>query len=128
MKNKLYILLFLIFLFSGTALWAQQRATPKSGEGISSFLLRHNRSPKKYYDDFIELNKKKLGKNNVLKVGVTLTFASSFPNKGSLIVVPILVVLALEDLCWVPVPLAVVFLASVFPAEVPDDFFTGGMT
>ena len=71
MKNKLYILLFLIFLFSGTALWAQQRATPKSGEGISSFLLRHNRSPKKYYDDFIELNKKKLGKNNVLKVGVT---------------------------------------------------------
>ena len=69
MKNKLYILLFLIFLFSGTALWAQQRATPKSGEGISSFLLRHNRSPKKYYDDFIELNKKKLGKNNVLKVG-----------------------------------------------------------
>ena len=71
MKNKLYILLFLIFLFSGTALWAQQRATPKSGEGISSFLLRHNRSPKKYYDDFIELNKQKLGKNNVLKVGVT---------------------------------------------------------
>ena len=59
---------------------------------------------------------------------MTLTFASSFPNKGSLIVVPILVVLALEDLCWVPVPLAVVFLASVFPAEVPDDFFTGGMT
>ena len=31
----------------------------------------HNRSPKKYYDDFIELNKQKLGKNNVLKVGVT---------------------------------------------------------
>ena len=43
----------------------------KSGEGISSFLLRHNRSPKKYYYDFIELNKQKLGKNNVLKVGVT---------------------------------------------------------
>lgn len=71
MKNKLYILLFLSFLFSGTTLWAQQKATPKAGEGISSFLLRHNRSPKKYYDDFIELNKQKLGKNNVLKVGVT---------------------------------------------------------
>ena len=70
MKNKLYILLFLAFLFSGTTLWAQ-KATPKAGEGISSFLLRHNRSPKKYYDDFIELNKQKLGKNNVLKVGVT---------------------------------------------------------
>ena len=71
MKNNLYILLFLAFLFSGTTLWAQQKATPKAGEGISSFLLRHNRSPKKYYDDFIELNKQKLGKNNVLKVGVT---------------------------------------------------------
>lgn len=71
MKNKLYILLFLAFLFSGTTLWAQQKATPRAGEGISSFLLRHNRSPKKYYDDFIELNKQKLGKNNVLKVGVT---------------------------------------------------------
>mgnify|MGYP001135723053 FL=1 len=71
MKNKLYILLFLALLFSGTTLWAQQKATPKAGEGISSFLLRHNRSPKKYYDDFIELNKQKLGKNNVLKVGVT---------------------------------------------------------
>lgn len=72
MKNKLYILLlFIAFLFSGTALWAQQKATPKEGEGISSFLLRHNRSPKKYYDDFVELNKKKLGKKNVLKAGVT---------------------------------------------------------
>lgn len=71
MKNKLYILLFFAFLFSGTALWAQQKATPKAGDGISTFLLRHNRSPKKYYDDFIELNKKKLGKNKVLKVGVT---------------------------------------------------------
>lgn len=71
MKNKLYILLFLTFLFSGTALWAQQKATPKAGEGISSFLLRHNRTPKKYYEDFIELNKKQLGKNNVLKMGVS---------------------------------------------------------
>ncbi len=71
MKNKLYILLFLAFLFSGTTLWAQQKATPKAGEGISSFLWRHNRSPKKYYDDFIELNKQKLGKNNALKMGVT---------------------------------------------------------
>lgn len=71
MKSKLYILLFFVFLFSGTNLWAQERATPKSGEGISTFLLRHNRSPKKYYDDFIELNKKKLGKGDVLRMGVT---------------------------------------------------------
>ncbi len=71
MKNKLYILLFISFSFFGHNSWAQQKATPKAGEGISSFLLRHNRSPKKYYDDFIELNKQKVGKNNVLKVGVT---------------------------------------------------------
>lgn len=71
MKNKLYILLFFVFLFSGANLWAQERATPKAGEGISTFLLRHNRSPKKYYDDFVELNKKKLDKGDVLKMGVT---------------------------------------------------------
>lgn len=60
-----------MLVFSVTALWAQQKATPKAGEGISSFLLRHNRSPKKYYDDFVELNRKKLGKNKVLKMGVS---------------------------------------------------------
>lgn len=55
------------------SLQAQEKATPKAGEGISTFLLRHNRSPKKYYDDFIGLNKNKLGKGNVLKMGVTYT-------------------------------------------------------
>ena len=61
MKIKLYTF-FLLFslLMSSSVLWAQQKATPKAGEGISSFLLRYNRSPKKYYDDFIELNKKQL--------------------------------------------------------------------
>ena len=71
MKNKLYILLFLAFFFFGHNSLGTAEGNPKAGEGISSFLLRHNRSPKKYYDDFIELNKQKLGKNNVLKVGVT---------------------------------------------------------
>lgn len=72
MKIKLYTF-FLLFslLMSSTVLWAQQKATPKAGEGISSFLLRYNRSPKKYYDDFIELNKKQLGGKHVLKMGVT---------------------------------------------------------
>ena len=73
MKNKLYILLFISFLFLAGSVQAQQKATPKAGEGISTFLLRHNRSPKKYYDDFVELNKAKLGKGNVLKLGVTYT-------------------------------------------------------
>lgn len=71
MKKKLSLLLFFCLLFFLPALMAQEKATPKAGEGISTFLLRYNRSPKKYYDDFVELNKTKLGKGNVLKMGVT---------------------------------------------------------
>ena len=52
---------------------AQEKATPKAGEGVSTFLLRYNRAPAKYYDDFIRLNKGKLGKNDALKLGVTYT-------------------------------------------------------
>ena len=66
--NKYCILLFFCFLFSVSALWGQQKATPKPGEGISTFLLRHNRAPKKYYDDFIKLNEAKLGKGQTLKL------------------------------------------------------------
>lgn len=73
MKKRFYILLFFSFLLLLVKVQAQEKTTPKAGEGISTFLLRHNRAPKKYYDDFIELNKKKLGKDNVLKVGVTYT-------------------------------------------------------
>ena len=73
MKKRFYILLFFSFLLLLVKVQAQEKATPKAGEGISTFLLRHNRAPKKYYDDFIELNKKKLGKDNVLKAGVTYT-------------------------------------------------------
>ena len=73
MKKRFYILLFFSFLLLLVKVQAQEKATPKAGEGISTFLLRHNRAPKKYYEDFIELNKKKLGKDNVLKAGVTYT-------------------------------------------------------
>lgn len=71
MKKKFCLFLFFCLLFMTPALWAQQKATPKSGEGISAFLLRHNRAPKKYYEDFIELNKAKLGKSKTLKMGVS---------------------------------------------------------
>lgn len=87
MKNKLYILLFLAFLFSCTDLGAQEKAKPKSGEGISTFLLRHNRAPRKYYNDFVELNKDKLGKNDALIMGVSYIIPpvkqSSGGNKAS---------------------------------------------
>jgi len=39
---------------------------PKRGEGLHSFLIRHNLSPKEHQQLFIELNKGKLGKNNSL--------------------------------------------------------------
>lgn len=88
MKKRFYILLFWGFLLSLMGVQAQEKATPKAGDGISTFLLRHNRSPKKYYDDFIELNQKKLGKGNVLKAGVTYTIppvkrSSKASGKGS---------------------------------------------
>ena len=51
------LLLSFFLIFAVTLVNAQQKATPKSGEGIAAFLLRHNRSPKKYMDDFLELNK-----------------------------------------------------------------------
>lgn len=90
MRKRFYILLLFTCFSSVTALWAQQKATPKAGEGISSFLLRHNRSPKKYYDDFVELNQKKLGRNKVLKIGVSYVIppvkkstSSSTPGKAA---------------------------------------------
>lgn len=76
MKLKYLLLPLFCFLFSLTDICAQEKATPKAGEGISTFLLRYNRSPKKYYDDFIELNKKKLGKDPSLKLGETYLIPS----------------------------------------------------
>lgn len=58
-----------LFIFNG-AIYAQEKAFPKKGEGITLFLKRHNRVGKAYHDEFIKLNKAKLGKGNVLKMGV----------------------------------------------------------
>ena len=81
MKKRLCLFLLFSVLLSIPALWAQEKATPKAGEGISTFLLRHNRAPKKYYDDFIRLNKKKIGKDESLKLGETYLIP---PAKSSL--------------------------------------------
>lgn len=74
MKFKLSILfaLFLI-LFCSNRLQAQEKAFPKKGEGIELFLKRHNRTGASYQKQFIELNKKKLGKGNTLRMGVRYT-------------------------------------------------------
>lgn len=69
-KTTLVLSIFIaFFIFNGT-LFAQEKAFPKKGEGITLFLKRHNRVGKKYHDEFIKLNKIKLGNGNSLKMGV----------------------------------------------------------
>lgn len=69
-KITLILLIFAaLFIFSSSIL-AQEKAFPKKGEGITLFLKRHNRIGKEYDDEFIKLNKTKLGNRNSLKMGV----------------------------------------------------------
>ncbi len=71
MKKSIYLsLLFIIFL-SFPSFAQNQYAVPLKGEGIHAFLKRNNRQGKEYYQNFIELNKSKLDKNNSLKLGVS---------------------------------------------------------
>lgn len=74
MKFKLSII-FALFLtiLCANQLQAQEKAFPKKGEGVTLFLKRHNRTGAAYQKQFIELNKKKLGKGNVLRMGVKYT-------------------------------------------------------
>ncbi len=69
MFARLFLCLFL--MLTAALVNAQQKAAPKPGEGISAFLLRHNRSPKKYMDDFLELNKGKLEGRQELRLGMS---------------------------------------------------------
>lgn len=71
---KAYTLFFIcIFSFFSLIAFTQEKATPKNGEGINQFLLNNGRTPKKHYDEFIALNKSKLGKNNSLLKGINYT-------------------------------------------------------
>lgn len=54
-------------------LWAQEKAFPKNGEGVTLFLQRFNRNTSACRKEFIRLNKSRLGKNNSLKMGVKYT-------------------------------------------------------
>ncbi|MDH6534459.1 N-acetylmuramoyl-L-alanine amidase [Parabacteroides sp. 52] len=86
------ILLYIIFLlFNCYPSQAQEKALPKRGDGIVTFLRRHNRSEAVYQKEFIELNKGKFGKNNTLQWGVayqlpplkTQTASAPSPKKPS---------------------------------------------
>jgi len=61
--------LFFIFILSLSLSFGQEKDTPRKGEGIHTFLKRNNRTESKQYDEFIRLNKHKLGKSNSLIQG-----------------------------------------------------------
>lgn len=73
MINKILFLLFVstfLFLAPFQAMAQQARATPKPGEGISTFLIRNNRPGRANYKKFLELNKKQLRGKKELRLGV----------------------------------------------------------
>jgi N-acetylmuramoyl-L-alanine amidase len=73
-KHKRSIILTLLFtLFCLCPLQAQEKDFPRKGEGVDLFLKRHNRTGNTYRKEFIELNKKKLGKGETLRMGVKYT-------------------------------------------------------
>lgn len=73
-KNSIRIFLILIAaLLYTSSVYAQEKAYPKNGEGITLFLKRFDRTGQAYHKEFIELNKGKLGKNNSLRKGVKYT-------------------------------------------------------
>lgn len=66
--SLLIIFFCTLFIFNVSA--QEEHATPKSGEGISAFLERNNRSGKKYYNEFLKLNGKRLRGKEELRLGV----------------------------------------------------------
>lgn len=71
MKHKGCLLAILIYTLSAIHVQAQEeRATPRRGEGISSFLERNHRPGKAYYNAFLELNKQRLRGKEELLMGV----------------------------------------------------------
>ena len=80
MNRRDDILLFLGLLIAflvASPLNAQEKASPKPGEGITSFLQRLDRPGAAYRKEFIRLNKGKFGKNNSLLLGVEYTLPPS---------------------------------------------------
>jgi N-acetylmuramoyl-L-alanine amidase len=60
-----------IFILCVAFAFCQERATPQRGEGIHAFLRRHNRTEAKHYDEFIRLNRDRLGRQNTLVLGTS---------------------------------------------------------
>lgn len=67
------LLILMVVIFSSFNLYGQDYPTvkAKNGDGIYSILKRNGLSPTQYMNEFIELNKGKIGKNNSVFVGQT---------------------------------------------------------
>lgn len=65
-KIIIYILLTITILTPKTLYSQDKKGRPLKGEGVYSFLKRHNLSPTKYKAKFYELNNGKFGKNHSL--------------------------------------------------------------
>ena len=66
-----YLVLFLLFSFSGVCqnIQTQDTVRAEKGDGIYSILRKKRMDPTKYFREFIELNKEKLGPENRLYIG-----------------------------------------------------------
>lgn len=77
-RNALtYIIIFFLALCCHSAFAQdakQVTAQPQAGDGLGAFLLRNGYNVQQYKQEFIELNKTRLGKGNQLKLGVTYIF------------------------------------------------------
>lgn len=80
---KIYTLLICIFSCCSLSVFPADKAMPKEGEGIYRFLLNNGRDPKEHFDEFVALNKTKLGKNNSLIKGVSYVLPAT-ANKTAL--------------------------------------------
>lgn len=77
------ILLFLIFLFVFPCIYSQEKVYPRNGEGITLLLKRYDRQGRGQYRRFVELNKRRLGANNMLLKGVAYTLPPKISDVSS---------------------------------------------
>ncbi|MDR1762913.1 MAG: N-acetylmuramoyl-L-alanine amidase [Dysgonamonadaceae bacterium] len=72
MNLKLVLFILAALLAADIAIYPQDRDKPREGEGVYAFLRRNNRN-EKHFDEFIRLNKNKLGRGNSLLQGFYYT-------------------------------------------------------
>lgn len=69
--TRIYIFILLFFFLFSNSITAQEKDTPRTGEGIHAFLRRNKRTTSGDYNKFLLLNKDKFGKNNSLLKGIS---------------------------------------------------------